>query len=227
MLLRQLKGLTKFEVILLSLSVSVVIISYCFSNEKDFLNLIASIVGVTSLIYVSKGYVLGEMLNIVFSILYGIVSIKFHYYGELMSYAFMALPMSVIAIISWIKNPYEDSDEVTVGNVSKKNIIQLIISTLVVVPTFYFILKYFNTSNLLISTLSIATSFIAAYLTYLRSEYYALGYGINDIVLIVLWILAAIEDISYLPMVFCFIMFLVNDIYGLYNWKKMRKRQNN
>ena len=82
-------------------------------------------------------------------------------------------------------------------------------------------------ANLLFSTISITTSFVASYLTFLRSPYYAIAYSANDVVLIVLWIMASMENISYLPMVFCFIMFLANDLYGFYNWRRMRKRQEN
>ena len=82
-----------------------------------------------------------------------------------------------------------------------------------------------NTANLIFSTISITTSFVASYLTFLRSPYYAIGYSANDVVLIILWILASVEDISYLPMVACFIMFLFNDLYGFYNWRRMQKRQ--
>ncbi len=64
-----------------------------------------------------------------------------------------------------------------------------------------------------------------SYLTFLRSPYYAIGYSANDVVLIILWILAAFTDISCLPMVACFVMFLFNDLYGFYNWRKMQKRQ--
>ncbi len=42
---------------------------------------------------------------------------------------------------------------------------------------------------------------------------------------IILWILATLKNISYFPMVICFVMFLANDIYGYYNWIRMRKRQ--
>ena len=77
------------------------------------------------------------------------------------------------------------------------------------------------------STISVTTSFVAVYFTFLRSPYYALGYAANDIVLIILWTLASMENISYLPMVVCFVMFLANDLYGFYNWRKMRKRQEN
>lgn len=101
----------------------------------------------------------------------------------------------------------------------------MVVLSIIVTSIFYFILKTLETENLIISTLSITTSFVAGYLTYLRSPYYALGYAANDIVLIVLWILATIDDISYFPMILCFIMFLLNDLYGFHNWKKMLEKQ--
>ena len=58
-----------------------------------------------------------------------------------------------------------------------------------------------------------------------RSPYYALAYAINDLVLIVLWTLASLADISYVPMVACFVMFFANDIYGFINWQKMKRKQ--
>ena len=54
---------------------------------------------------------------------------------------------------------------------------------------------------------------------------FTLAYAANDIVLIVLWILASLSDLSYLSVVICFLMFLVNDLYGFVNWKRMQKRQ--
>ena len=90
---------------------------------------------------------------------------------------------------------------------------------------FYFILKALGNANLLFSTISVTTSFLASYMTFMRSPYYAIGYSANDIVLIILWIMASIENISYLPMIACFVMFLANDLYGFINWRKMEKRQ--
>ena len=80
--------------------------------------------------------------------------------------------------------------------------------------------------NLIPSTISVTTSFVAVYLTFRRSPYFALAYASNDIVLIILWILASIYDAKYISVVVCFVAFLVNDIYGFVNWRKMKKRQN-
>lgn len=217
--------LTKFEKILLAVSLVVVTASFLLSPKKDYLTLVSSLIGVTALIFVAKGYVLGEILCIIFAFFYGIVSFYFKYYGEVITYLCMTAPMSIMATIEWIKNPYGETKEVKVKKINKKEIITMLILTVIVTTVFYFILKALNTASLVVSTFSITTSFLAVYLTYLRSSFYALAYGLNDVVLIVLWVIASIKDISYLPMVICFIMFLINDIYGFYNWERMRKRQ--
>lgn len=71
----------------------------------------------------------------------------------------------------------------------------------------------------------LTTSFLAVYLTFRRSPYFALAYAANDIVLIILWILASLYDIRYVSVVVCFIAFFANDIYGFVSWRKMKTRQ--
>ena len=90
---------------------------------------------------------------------------------------------------------------------------------------FYFILKYFNTANLIPSTISVTTSFAAVYFVFRRSQLYAVAYAANDVVLVALWLMAAADDIKYISMAVCFMAFLVNDIYGFINWRKMAKAQ--
>jgi nicotinamide mononucleotide transporter PnuC len=187
--------------------------------------MIASLVGVTALIFLAKGYVIGQVLVVVFATLYAVISYVFAYYGELLTYLCMTAPIAVAAIISWMRHPYKDTKEVEVRDLKPRQVVLLLCLTLLVTFGFYWVLKYLGTANLLVSTLSVATSFFAAGLTVLRSPYYALAYGVNDLVLIVLWVLATVENVSYLPMVCCFVMFFVNDLYGFYNWKRMRSKQ--
>lgn len=70
-----------------------------------------------------------------------------------------------------------------------------------------------------------AASFLAVYLTFRRSPYFALAYAANDIALIVLWVLASMSDMKYISVVICFIAFLVNDIYGFISWQRMKYKQ--
>jgi len=216
----------KREIALWSGSVILIVLSFLIFDRSNGLTLIASLIGVTSLIFCAKGNPVGQVLMIVFSILYGIISYGFAYYGEMITYLGMTLPMAVFSLISWLRNPYEKNrSEVKVNQISIKETIFMCLLTVAVTVVFYFILEYFHTANMVPSTVSIATSFAAAYLTFRRSPYFALVYGMNDVVLIVLWVLAAIEENRYLSVVVCFIAFLVNDLYGYISWKKMEKRQ--
>ena len=217
--------LSRFELALWGSSSLIVIFSYVFSRDRDLLNLISSLIGVCALIFVAKGHVFGQVLTVIFALFYGIVSFYFRYYGEMITYLFMSAPAAAFAIFSWLKNPFEGSSEVKIRKMRAADWVAVSLITLVTTVVFYFLLGYFKTENLIVSTFSVTTSVFASVLVYLRSPYYALAYSLNDVVLIVLWVLASARDSSYLPMVACFVAFLANDLYGFYNWNKMKKRQ--
>lgn len=209
-----------------TVSVVLIILFFCIFDRQSWLTPAASVIGVTSLILNAKGNPLGQLLMVVFSVMYGIISFTFAYYGEMITYLGMTAPMAVIALISWLKNPYNGNRaEVKVGRLSRPEIVLMLLLTAVVTVLFYFLLGAFGTSNLVPSTLSVTTSFIAVYLTFRRSPFFALAYAANDIVLTVMWVLASLTDISYISVVICFVMFLANDIYGFINWQRMKKRQ--
>ena len=217
---------SKSEIVLWSSSILLIVVSFAAFDRESYMTLIASVIGATSLIFNAKGNPVGQVLMVIFSVLYGIISFSFSYYGEMITYLGMTAPMAIFALISWLRNPYNGNKaEVKVNSIKRQEIYFMFLLTAVVTFVFYFILRYFHTANLIPSTLSVTTSFLAVYLTFRRSAYFALAYAANDIVLIVLWALAALSDISYLSVIICFVSFLVNDIYGFINWLKMKKRQ--
>ena len=214
------------EIILWSISVFFIVLSFCIFDRESYLTLMASLIGVTSLIFSAKGNPIGQALMIAFSLLYGMISYTFAYYGEMITYLGMTMPMAVFALIAWLKNPYKGNKaEVKVNSISKMEQILMWLLSLIVTVAFYFILKYFNTANIIPSTLSVTTSFLAVYLTFRRCPTFALAYAANDIVLIILWILASLTDIHYISVVVCFVTFLFNDIYGYISWQQMKRRQ--
>ena len=218
---------TKAEIILWASSTLLILLSFVIFQDSGILGLVSSLIGVTALILCAKGNPLGQVFMIVFCCMYTYISYTFSYYGEMITYACMSLPMAVFSLVSWLRHPFKGNKaEVKVNKVKGKEYAFLVALDIAVTVTFYFILRYFDTANLFFSTISITTSFGAAYLTMRRSPYYALWYVANDIVLIVLWTLAAMKDISYISVIICFVAFLANDIYGFISWKKMQKRQN-
>ena len=219
---------SKGELTLWGSSSALILASFLIFDRVNTMTLAASLIGITSLIFSAKGNPIGQALMILFSLLYGLISYTFSYFGEMITYLGMTGPMALFALISWLRNPYKGNHaEVAVNRIGKWEYSLMYLATAVVTLGFYFILEHFHTANIIPSTLSVATSFIAVYLTFRRSPYFALAYAANDVVLIVLWILAAREDISYLSVIICFVMFLVNDLYGFVSWKRMEKRQRN
>lgn len=203
-----------------------IVVSFVIFDRGNYMTLIASLIGVTSLIFNAKGNPVAQVLMIAFSLMYGIISYSFCYYGEMITYLGMTMPMAAIALVAWLRNPYQGNKaEVAVNRVQKKEICFLAVITIIVTVIFYYILAHFNTSNIYPSTLSVTTSFIAVYLTFRRSPYYAVAYAANDIILIILWAFASYYDITYISVLICFVAFLANDIYGFISWKKMEKRQ--
>ena len=217
---------TKMEITLWCSSIVLILVSFFIFDRENYMTLLASVIGVTSLIFNAKGNPFGQLLMVIFSLLYGIISFTFAYYGEMITYLGMTMPMAIFALISWLRNPYNGNRaEVKVNSISKKESIFMWIITVAVTILFYHILKYFNTTNTVPSTISVTTSFLAVYLTFRRSPYYAIAYAANDVVLIILWVMASIENIHYSSVVACFVAFLVNDIYGFVSWEKMKIRQ--
>lgn len=220
-----LKGFTKRDFFLWGGSAALILAAFFVFDRENFLSPVSSMIGVTSLIFIAKGNPLGQALTIVFSVLYGIISFSFSYYGEMITYLGMTAPMAGAAMVSWLRNPYKDSAEVAVNSLKLRELWIMLPLAAAVTGAFYFLLGALGTANLLPSTISVTTSFLAVYLLFRRSPFYALAYAANDIVLIVLWAMAARENISYFSVLICFAVFLVNDIYGFVSWIKMQRRQ--
>ena len=219
-------GLKKREWCLWIISLIVVALSNILAGKADPVTLSATLIGVTALIFVARGDVWGQILTIVFSILYAITSYSFRYYGEMITYVGMTAPIALFSIITWLKNPSaEEKNTVQISRLNRKTAIVMILSCIAVTAFFGYILKILDTPNLIISTISIVTSYLASYLMMCRNSYYALAYAANDIVLIILWVLASMDNIAYLPMIASFAMFLINDIYGFVSWKKREHKQ--
>lgn len=214
------------EKLLWVISVLAILLSFLLFDRQNWLTLIASLTGVTSLIYNAKGNPVGQVLMVAFSLMYGVISYGERYYGEMITYVGMTMPMAIVALVAWLRNPFGGNKaEVAVNQISRGESLFACLLTALVTLLFYYILRTFHTQRLLLSTISVTTSFLAVYLTYRRSPFFAVAYAANDVVLILLWCLAAASDRSCLSVVVCFAAFLANDIYGYLSWRRMARRQ--
>lgn len=154
-------------------------------------------------------------------IFYSILSYQNHYYGEVMIDVLIVFPMYVYGVFSWITHRNEETDTVESNEISKKEWGILAFSGVVGFALLYCVLKYFNTSQLMISSLSMVTSLMATYLITRRSKYSFIFYIGNDIILILLWGIPILQGDFYLvPVLVENIVLLLNDSYGLKNWNE-------
>lgn len=207
-------------------SLCAITILYLYFGAGGTLPLIASLIGTTSLIFIAKGNVAGQALTVIFSVIYGVISYQTAYFGEMITYLGMTGPIAFCAVITWLRHPSESGHSVVeVRHLPMREYPLLLFLSSAVTLLFFFLLKYLRNENLLFSTLSVFTSFVAVYLTVRRSPLYALGYVANDVVLIVLWSMATAKDRRYFAMILCFAVFLVNDVYGFISWQRLAATQ--
>ena len=132
----------------------------------------------------------------------------------------------IIGIISWLKHKDKKDNVVLVNQLSKKELTIAFASQLVLFWVYYFILDLFNTDLLIISSLSVVTSTLASYFEARRSEFGIYCYIANDLIIITLWLIPIINGQTELISVLVGpILLLINDIYGSYNWNKIKDKQ--
>ncbi len=217
---------SKGEVALWAVSAVAILFSFALFDRQNWLTLVASLTGVTSLIYSAKGHPVGQLLMVLFSLMYGVISFAVRYYGEMITYLGMTMPMAAFALLSWLRHPYQGNRaQVSVHQIGQREWGFALLLTAAVTILFSFILAAFHTQRLALSTLSVATSFLAVYLTFRRSPWFAAAYAANDVVLSLLWSPTATEDRACLSVAVRFIAFLANDVYGFVSWRRMARQQ--
>ena len=219
------EGMKLHEYLILIPSILLVVVAFFIVPEKDYLSSSTAILGIVMVIFVAKAHVFGQFLALIDAILYAIVAYIYHYYGELIICICLYMPIAIMAIVSWAKNKYKETEEVKVEKLGIPGILGIALVIIATAIASFFILRALNTPNLIVSVASVSVSAAGGYLIIKRSPYYALLYMINDIVLAVLWGLAAKDAHQYWPLAISFIGYFASDTYGFINWFRLRNKQ--
>ena len=217
---KYLKSWNKFEITLLSLSI-ILILGLGIYLNCGLLATIVPFIGFFFALNQAKGHVVGHIVGVLLAILYSIMSYNNKYYGEVIIYLTVILPLYISGVYTWLKNKDKKREKVKQNNLTKKEWYSLLVINIVLFIGLYFLLKYFNTNNLLVSTISMNINLTATYLLVRRSRYSFLFYLINALILLILWGLPVLNgNFLLLPMVFDALLLLINNIYGLHSWSK-------
>ena len=222
-----LKDWSKFEKTLLFGNI-IVVSTVGIIFKADLLTTACSIIGINTALLLAKGKNLGQLLGILITLLYSILSFKNKYYGEVLIYVFLMLPMFVVGTFSWIKHQNKKTNSVEINNIKAKEWIIVSIVFIGVFIGIYYVLKAFNTNELIVSTASVLASLFAVYLQVRRSKYSFSFYIVNDIILFILWGTPVFKgNYTLIPMLLNPVFNFINDLYGFYYWRKTEKIQKN
>lgn len=219
-----LKDWTKFEkAFLVTGTLSAIILTIIC--KSPCIDLIYVVMYLWTALLLAKGKYACYIIGIISTFFYAAVSYSNHYYGEVIIALCCTLPLTILGLVNWLRH-LDSKKVVIIKDITTKEILLLVASQAIMAVGYYYLLDAFGTSNLLVSTISISVSLIATYLEARRSEYGFVGYILNDIILIVLWGIPFISgDVTLATAWLCPILLLVNDIYGVNNWKKIKQRQ--
>lgn len=219
-----LKDWTKFEKIFLVIgTIAALVLTYVFKGT--WIDLGYALLYFWTALLLAKGKFSCYIIGIISTFFYAFVSYSNSYYGEVIIAMGCTLPLMIVGLINWLKHQ-DNTNTVIIKEITKKELILVLLSQIVMFFGYYYLLKAFNTNNLLVSTFSVMASIIATYLTARRCEHGFIGFIINDIILIVLWGIPVINgELNIIPVLICPVLLLINDIYGVYNWKRIKDNQ--
>ena len=218
------KDWTIFEKLFLLLG-TIIAFVLTFAFKGTWIDLGYTLLYFWTALLLAKGKYSCYIIGIISTFFYAFVSYSNSYYGEVIIAMCCTLPLMIAGLINWLKHQ-DNTNTVIIKEITKKELILVLLSQAIMFVGYYFLLKSFNTNNLLVSTFSVVASIIATYLTARRSEYGFAGFIINDLILITLWSIPVINgNLNIIPVLLCPLLLLINDIYGVYNWKRIKVEQ--
>ena len=222
------KGYNFVDLILLGLGIGAVTISGILFNSKWYI-FVNTLLGLFYVFTQAKGKVATQFLGVVYFGFYIFIAYSQQYYGEALVYLIVMLPMYIYGIIHWLSNRDKKDNVVIVrSNLSLKEWCISGLCFIVVGVGAFFALKSLNTTRLIVNWLSFSTILPAVYLLIRRCKWNQVAFLINDFIVPILWIFLVVDgDLSFLPMCIYHIFQITYDIYGLIEWIKLERKQQN
>lgn len=185
--------------------------------------IISALTGVTCVIFVSKQMMSNYFFGIINVGLYAYLAFKSRLYGDFMLNAFYYFPMQFIGLYMWTKAKDSDGDVKSKTLTNKGKIILTIVS-IASIAAYSFILSLLGGNIPIIDATSTILSIIAQILMVRRylEQWYL--WVIVNIVSIIMWAVSLTQGSGDMSTLLMWVIFLLNSLYGLYNWRKEHKK---
>ena len=192
-------------------------------SKEGILGFTASVTGMLSVILVAKGKISNYYFGVINVVIYGFISYNSKYYGEAMLNILYFLPMQIIGFMMWRRNNVniDESKEVKAERMTAKEIILWSVLSGIAVVVYGIILKKLNNTLPMADSFTTVLSVTAMILMVKRYIEQWIVWIMIDIVAIYMWLFIK-SDYNITIM---WTAYLVNAVYGLYNWAKLYRRE--
>ena len=190
------------------------------------IGIIASLAGIWNVVLVAKGKIANYYFGIVAVTTYAFVAFTQKYYGEVMLNMIYFFPMQFIGFYLWRKRKASKTqDSVKVVYMTNKQRGVWLIITIAATISYGFILKKLGGNLPFFDSASTIMSVIAMVLMVFAFVEQWILWIIVDIVSIIMWVAVMIKGGNDIAVLIMWFAFLVNAVYGLYNWVQLAKNQ--
>jgi len=196
-----------------------------FVWHDTWIGLTASLSGMICVVLVAKGKISNYYFGFVNVVTYAYIAYQNKYYGDFMLNAYFYFPMQFIGLYYWIKNrdKTKTKDDIKVNILSlKEKIIWLAVSVIATIDYGVY-LKYIGGTLPFVDSTTTILSVVATILMTKRVSEQWLLWIVIDVISIYMWVYRLMQGSSDISMIVMWTAFLVNAIYGYYNWKKLEK----
>ncbi|MBR9705788.1 nicotinamide mononucleotide transporter [Candidatus Pacearchaeota archaeon] len=200
---------------------------YLFYVWHDTLiGLTASLTGMVCVILTAKGKISSFYFGLINILTYSYVAYQSAYYGDVMLNMLYFLPMTFFGIYFWSKNMNKKQNKnVKVKSQTWKQRITWFSIAIVALLVYGLILKIINGTLPFIDSATTIFSIIAAIMLNKRLTEQWIYWIIVDILSVIMWLYIFMRGETDISMLVMWSAYLVNAVYGYYNWKKLEKRQ--
>ena len=189
-------------------------------NPDSILGMVSGVSGIICNVFVSKGKISNYFFGLIFAYTYFYISLGANFLGEMNTTLYVYIPAQFIGYFLWKANMQKEQgvDAVVAKALTAKGWMGLI--AFLVIGTFLFVqlLNHFGGSSTGLDGLSTIIVIAAQALMVLRYREQWLLWILPNIISIALWA----ENTSMYVM---YSAYLLNSLYGYYNWSKLQKVQ--
>ena len=190
-------------------------------SKTEILKIIASICGVIYILGVAKEKRTSQLFGFVNTAIYAYLMLSDKVYGSAIYNACYCLPMLVYTYFTWGKN--KENSKIKISSYSIKDRCSLIIAGIVIITGYFVIATHFGVNYALVDALTITCGVFGMYAISKKKIEQWYAFIIVNIANVSMWIIESIKDVSNITMVLMFVIYMINNIYGLYIWKKELK----